>query len=162
MSDNVNKKSILDRLPKSLIKKDNVTIFPEGAMGYLIGPTMAALANSVLASYYNTYMSKVLNINKWAGWFFTWIPVISVVFVIFGNILVGRLIDNNRSSAGKARPLLLLSVPMSLAALLPAGATAVMNDAGAVEYYIDASGSAIYDGLTSYNHWIFLNFISTY
>lgn len=249
MNNSVDKKSVLDRLPKSLIKKDNVTIFPEGALGYLIGPTMAALANSVLASYYNTYMSNVLNINKWAGWFFTWIPVISVVFVIFGNILVGRLIDNNRSRAGKARPLLLLSVPMSLVALLilfvfspyvnetmqdrqlialilmaigylgwfgfaypmystphatliglstrnskdrsllatisnatamaaigivsmvlpfflrllfvyqtdpallPAGATAVTNAAGAVEYYIDSSGSAIYDELTSYNHW---------
>ena len=238
-----------NRLPQSLIKKDNVTIFPEGAMGYLIGPTMAALANSVLANYYNTYMSNVLNINKWAGWFFTWIPVISVVFVIFGNILVGRLMDKNRTSAGKARPLLLLSVPISLVsllilfvfspyvnetmqnrqlialvlmtvgylgwfgfaypmystphaalvslstrnskdrsllatisnatalaamgvvsmvlpfflrllfvyqtdpALLPAGATAVTNAAGAVEYYIDAGGSAIYDGLTSYQHW---------
>ena len=238
-----------NRLPQSLIKKDNVTIFPEGAMGYLIGPTMAALANSVLANYYNTYMSNVLNINKWAGWFFTWIPVISVVFVIFGNILVGRLMDRNRTSAGKARPLLLLSVPISLVslmilfvlspyvnetmqnrqtialilmavgylgwfgfaypmystphaalvslstrngedrsllatisnatalaamgvvsmvlpfflrllfvyqtdpALLPAGASAITNAAGAVEYYVDASGSAIYDGLASYNHW---------
>ena len=237
------------KLPNSLIKKDNVTIFPEGAMGYLVGPTMATLANSVLANYFNTYMSNVLNINKWAGWFFTWIPVISVVFVIFGNILVGRLMDKNRTSAGKARPLILLSVPISLfsllvlfvfspyvnetiqnkqlialillaigylgwfgfaypmystphaalvglstrnskdrsllatisnatalaamgivsmvlpfflrllfvyqtdPALLPAGATAVTNAAGAVEYYIDASGSAIYDGLTSYNHW---------
>ena len=233
------------KLPNSLIKKDNVTIFPEGAMGYLVGPTMATLANSVLANYFNTYMSNVLNINKWAGWFFTWIPVISVVFVIFGNILVGRLMDKNRTSAGKARPLILLSVPISLfsllvlfvfspyvnetiqnkqlialillaigylgwfgfaypmystphaalvglstrnskdrsllatisnatalaamgivsmvlpfflrllfvyqtdPALLPAGATAVTNAAGAVEYYIDASGSAIYDGLTS-------------
>lgn len=240
---------LMDRLPKSLIRKDNVTIFPEGAMGYLIGPTMAALANSVLANYFNTYMSNVLNINKWAAWFFTWIPVISVVFVLFGNILVGRLMDSNRSRAGKARPLILLSVPISLVSLLillvfspyvnetmenrqlialvllavgylgwfgfaypmystphaalvslstrnskdrsllatisnatalaamgvvsmilpfflrllfvyqmdltqlPAGATAVTNAAGAVEYYIDAGGSAIYDGLTSYNHW---------
>ena len=55
------------KLPNSLIKKDNVTIFPEGAMGYLVGPTMATLANSVLANYFNTYMSNVLNINKWAG-----------------------------------------------------------------------------------------------
>ena len=74
------------KLPNSLIKKDKVTIFPEGAMGYLIGPTMAMLANSVLANYFNTYMSNVLNINKWASWFFTWIPVISVVFVVFGTL----------------------------------------------------------------------------
>lgn len=245
----VEKKGIMNRLPQSVIKNDKVTIFPEGAMGYLIGPTMAMLANSVLANYYNTYMSNVLNINKWASWFFTWIPVISVVFVVFGNILVGRLMDRNRTSAGKARPLILLSMPISLVSLLvlfvfspyvnetmpekqtialvlmaigylgwfafaypmystphaalvslstrssndrsllatisnatalaamgvvsmvlpfflrllfvyqmdptqlPEGATAVLDDAGAVEYYVDAAGSAIYDGLTSYNHW---------
>ena len=112
------KKGIMDKLPKTVIKSDKVTIFPEGAMGYLIGPTMAMLANSVLANYYNTYMSNVLNINKWASWFFTWIPVISVVFVVFGNILVGRLMDRNRTSAGKARPLILLSMPISLVSLL--------------------------------------------
>ena len=119
MSDNVSKRSHPgDRLPKSLIKKDSVTIFPEGALGYLIGPTMAALANSVLANYYNAYISNVLNINRWASWFFTWIPVISVVFVIFGNILVGRLMDRNRTSAGKARPLILFSLPISIISLL--------------------------------------------
>lgn len=246
---NSGKKGIMDRLPPSVIKNDKVTIFPEGAMGYLIGPTMAMLANSVLANYYNTYMSNVLNINKWASWFFTWIPVISVVFVVFGNILVGRLMDRNRTSAGKARPLILLSVPISLVSLmilfvfspyvnetlperqtlalvlmalgylgwfafaypmystphaalvslstrvssdrsllatisnatalaamgvvsmilpfflrllfvyqldpaqLPEGATAVTNASGAVEYYIDAGGSAIYDGYASYQHW---------
>ena len=194
-------------------------------------------------------MSNVLNINKWAGWFFTWIPAISVVVVIFGNILVGRLMDRNCTDAGKARPLILLSVPISLISLLilfvlspyvnetmqnkqlfalvllaigylgwfgfaypmystphaalvslstrdgkgrnllatisnatalasmgivnmilpfclrhlfvyqtdvsqlPTGATAVLNAQGHVEYYIDANGAAIYDGLTSYNHW---------
>ena len=105
-------------LPGSLIKSDKVTIFPEGALGYLVGPTLAATANAVLASYFNAYMSNVLNINKWASWFFAWIPVISVVFVILGNILVGRLMDRNRSRAGKARPLILLSIPLSILALL--------------------------------------------
>ena len=35
-----------EKLPPSLIKKNNVTLFPEGAIGYLVGPTMALLANS--------------------------------------------------------------------------------------------------------------------
>ena len=232
-------------LPGSLIKNDQVTIFPEGALGYLIGPTLAATANAVLANYFNAYMSNVLNINRWASWFFAWIPVISVVFVIMGNILVGRLMDKNVTSAGKARPLILLSVPISILGLLvlfvlspfvnetipekqtaalillaigyilwfaiaypmystphaaivglstrnskdrgllatismacamaamgiasmvlpfflrllfvydmnPANGTPVLNDAGAVEYYIDSSGAVIYDGLASYNHW---------
>ncbi|MCF0229652.1 MAG: MFS transporter, partial [Parasporobacterium sp.] len=105
-------------LPKSLIKKNNVTLIPEGAIGYLVGPTLALLANSVLSNYFNKYMSDVLKINSWAGMFFTWLPVISVIFVVLGNILVGRLMDKNMSGAGKARPLLLVSLPISLIALL--------------------------------------------
>ncbi|MBQ6756290.1 MAG: MFS transporter [Oscillospiraceae bacterium] len=112
------KKSFFDKLPPSFIKNDKVSIFPEGALGYLVGPTLALLANSILANYFNKYMSDVLHVNTWASAFFTWLPVISVIFVVIGNILVGRLMDNNTSRAGKARPLLLVSVPISLLALL--------------------------------------------
>lgn len=233
------------RLPATLIKSDKVTLFPEGALGYLVGPTLAATANAVLANYFNAYMSNVLNINRWASWFFKWIPVISVVFVVIGNILVGRLMDKNRTAAGKARPLILLSIPISILALIvlfvlspyvnetmpekqtaalillavgyllwfavaypmystphaavvslstrdskdrgllatisnacamaamgiasmvlpfflrllfvydmdPSAGTPVYNAAGAIEYYTDASGAVLYDGLASYNHW---------
>ena len=110
--------SIFDRLPPTLIKKNNVTLFPEGALGYLLGPTLALLANSVLSNYFNKYMSDVLHVNTWASAFFTWLPVISVIFVVIGNVLVGRLMDNIHSRNGKARPLLLVSVPISLLALL--------------------------------------------
>ena len=110
--------SFFDRLPPTLIKKNNVTLIPEGAIGYLVGPTLALLANSVLSNYFNKYMSDVLHINSWASAFFTWLPVISVIFVVLGNILVGRLMDNIKSRNGKARPLLLVSVPISLLALL--------------------------------------------
>ena len=112
------KNSFFDKLPPSFIKNDKVSIFPEGALGYLVGPTLALLANSILANYFNKYMSDVLHVNTWASAFFTWLPVISVIFVVIGNILVGRLMDNNTSRAGKARPLLLVSVPISLLALL--------------------------------------------
>ena len=111
------KKSVFDRLP-SMIKKSNVTLIPEGAIGYLIGPTLALVANSVLANYFNKYMTDVLNINSWASEFFKWLPVISVIFVVLGNIIVGRLMDKSSSRAGKARPLLLISVPISFLALL--------------------------------------------
>ena len=110
--------SFFDRLPPTLIKKNNVTLIPEGAVGYLAGPTLALLANSVLSNYFNKYMSDVLHVNTWAGGFFTWLPVISVIFVVLGNILVGRLMDRIRSRNGKARPLLFLSLPISLIALL--------------------------------------------
>jgi len=43
---------------------------------------------------------------------------VSVIFVVIGNILVGKLMDNSKSKNGKARPLLLLSLPISLLALL--------------------------------------------
>ena len=111
------KTSFFDKLP-SLIKKSNVTIFPEGLVGYLAGPTLALLANSILANYFNKYMTDVLNINNWASEFFKWLPVISVIFVVVGNIIVGRLMDKSSSRAGKARPLLLISVPISFLALL--------------------------------------------
>ena len=101
-----------------MIKKSNVTLIPEGAIGYLVGPTLALLANSVLANYFNKYMTDVLNINSWASEFFKWLPVISVIFVVLGNIIVGRLMDRSSSRAGKARPLLLISVPISFLALL--------------------------------------------
>ena len=107
-----------DRLPPGFIRKNNVTLFPEGIVGYLAGPTLALLANSVLSNYFNKYMSDVLHVNVWAGAFFTWLPVVSVIFVVLGNILVGRLMDANRSRRGKARPLLIVSVPVSLLALL--------------------------------------------
>ena len=235
--------SIYDMLPPSLIKKNNVTLIPEGVIGYLAGPTLALLANSVLSNYFNKYMSDVLHINSWASAFFTWLPVISVIFVVIGNILVGRLMDSIKSKNGKARPLLLVSVPISLIALLflfvfspysstgtewhtgalvciaigynlwfafaypmyytPHSAlvslstrnskdrgllatisnatmlaamglssmilpfflkllfvydmsgkgTPVTNDAGAIQYYVDETGAAIYDAQASYNHW---------
>ena len=109
---------VFDRLPPGFIRKNHVTLFPEGVIGYLAGPTLALLANSVLSNYFNKYMSDVLHVNTWAGGFFTWLPVVSVVFVVLGNILVGRLMDSNPSRRGKARPLLLVSVPISLLALL--------------------------------------------
>ena len=40
------------RLPGSLIKNNQVTLFPEGALGYLVGPTLALLANSILGTYF--------------------------------------------------------------------------------------------------------------
>ena len=39
-----------DRLPPGFIRKNNVTLFPEGIVGYLAGSTLALLANSVLSN----------------------------------------------------------------------------------------------------------------
>ena len=113
------KKSFFDNpLLSTKVKSANAKIFPEGALGYFIGPTLALLANSVLSGYFNRYMTDILNMTKWAAEFFNWLPVISVIFVVIGNILVGRLMDRCKTRAGKARPLLLLSIPLGLLALI--------------------------------------------
>lgn len=113
------KKSVFETpLLRTKIKSATPKLFPEGLLGYLAGPTLALLANSILSTYFNKYMTDVLNITAWAKAFFNWLPVISVIFVVIGNILVGRLMDKNRTKAGKARPLLLFSVPISILALL--------------------------------------------
>lgn len=113
------KKSVFDNpFLSTKVKSANAKLFPEGVLGYFIGPTLALLANSVLSNYFNRYMSDILNITAWASEFFNWLPVISVIFVILGNIVVGRLMDRSRTKAGKARPLLLFSVPLFVLALI--------------------------------------------
>ncbi len=110
------KKSVFDNpLLSTKVKSANVKIFPEGGLGYFIGPTLALLSNSILSSYLNRYMTDVLGLK---GLYLTLLPVISVIFVVLGNILVGRLMDHSRTRAGKARPLILLSIPLSILALL--------------------------------------------
>ena len=113
------KKSLFETpLLSTKVKSANAKIFPEGVLGYFIGPTLALLANSILSGNFNRYMSDVLGMTTWAGAFFNWLPLVSVIFVVLGNILVGRLMDHSKTKAGKARPLLLLSIPISILALL--------------------------------------------
>lgn len=113
------KKSLFESpVLRTKVTSANAKLFPEGVLGYFVGPTLALLANSILSNYFNSYMSNILNITAWASAFFTWLPVISVIFVVLGNILVGRLMDRNKTKAGKARPLILLSIPVSILALL--------------------------------------------
>ena len=113
------KKSVFDNpLLSSKVKSAKPKLFPEGILGYFAGPTLALIANSFLASYFNKYLTDIYGITSWAATFNTLLPVVSVIFVVLGNILVGRLMDRNKSRAGKARPLLLLSLPASLLALL--------------------------------------------
>lgn len=120
MSEETNTKKSIFETPilSTKIKSAKPKLFPEGALGYFLGPTLALIANSVLSNYLNQYMTDVLDMMSWAAWFVTWLPVISVIFVVIGNILVGRLMDRSRTKAGKARPLLLVAIPLSILALL--------------------------------------------
>lgn len=113
------KKSIFESpLLSTKVKSANAKIFPEGGLGYFIGPTLALLANSILSAYLNKYMQDVLGMSVWGSTFVTLLPIISVITIVIGNILVGRLMDRSRTRAGKARPLLLLAIPLSILALL--------------------------------------------
>ena len=113
------KKSLFENpLFSTKVKSARAKIFPEGALGYFIGPTLALLTNSVLSSYFNKYLTDVLNMTAWASWFVTWLPVVSVIFVVLGNVVVGRLMDRNRTKAGKARPLLLITITIAVLAML--------------------------------------------
>lgn len=54
MAENQNtaaKKSVFDNpLLSTKVKSANAKLFPEGVLGYFIGPTLALLANSVLSN----------------------------------------------------------------------------------------------------------------
>ncbi len=113
------KKSFFDNpLLSTKVKSAKAKIFPEGALGYFVGPTLALLSNSILSGYLNKYMTDVLNMTVWAKDFLTWLPIISVIFVVLGNIVVGRLMDHSKTRAGKARPILLLSAVLSVVSLI--------------------------------------------
>lgn len=87
--------------------------------GYFIGPFFAFISNAVFGSFLNRYYSDVIGwTNKSIfGYISILLPLISIIFVIMGNLFIGRLIDKTRTSQGKARPYLLLSsllVPVAL------------------------------------------------
>ena len=70
----------------------------EMLLGYFLGPFCAFISNAIFGAYLNRYYSDVLGWTDTAkfGIFSAVLPMISVIFVILGNLLVGRLIDNTR------------------------------------------------------------------
>lgn len=115
---------------KSKIKKDKVTLFPEAGLGYLLGPILALISNGVVNIWLIQYWDKVLMLGQWAPLFETLLPILSAVIIIIGNLFVGRLMEKKPTMAGKARPLILIGMPIIAVALLalflvplPEGAT---------------------------------------
>ncbi len=113
------KKSIFETpVLSTKVKSLKTKIFPEGAIGYFIGPVLAILSNSVMNAYLNKYYTDILGLTEKAYLFSILLPVVSVIFVILGNLLVGKLMSKARTKAGKARPLMLIGLPLIVAALL--------------------------------------------
>ena len=113
------KKSFFEtRLMRSKIRSQNVSLFPEAALGYLLGPILALLCNGVINIWLVQYWHNVLGFGSWAPWLETVIPLVSSVIIIVGNIIVGRLMERKPSLAGKARPLILLGMPLIAVSLI--------------------------------------------
>ena len=101
---------------KTKVRSANVKL-PEMMIGYFVAPMCAMLANSIFGSYLSRYYSDILGWTKF-GAFAAMLPIVSVIFVIAGNLLVGQWIDKTQTPAGKARPYLLLSIPLLAAAII--------------------------------------------
>lgn len=92
------------KLFNSAIRTKNVNT-KERWLGYLIGPCGALLLNAVLASYLNVFYTDVL---KFSGVFLIVFPLISKIVDAITNLIMGYIIDHNKTKQGRARPWLLL------------------------------------------------------
>ena len=113
------KQSIFEKpIFRTKIKSANVKLFPEAGLGYLLGPILALMSNGVVNVWLVQYWDKVLLLGDWNPWLQTLLPIISAIFVVIGNLVVGHLMERKPSIAGKARPLILLGMPLVAIALL--------------------------------------------
>ena len=113
------KRSIFETpLLRTRIKSANVSLFPEAALGYLLGPILALLCNGVVNIWLVQYWDKVLGLGTWAPLFETLLPIVSAIVIVIGNLFVGKLMERKPSLAGKARPLILLGMPIVAVSLL--------------------------------------------
>ena len=102
-------------LTRSAIKSDDVKM-PEMLIGYLIGPFGALLSSGIFTSFLNKYFTDVLLLDTG---FLTGLQLVSAIFIVAANLIVGQLIERTKASAGKARPWILLSaLTLSVASLL--------------------------------------------
>lgn len=100
-----NKKNIWSNpLFSSKVKED--VRMPEMLMGYLIGPLGALLASGIFTSILQNYFTDVLKLNLT---FLTTLQLISTLFIVAANLIVGQLIERTKTMAGKTRPWILLS-----------------------------------------------------
>ena len=101
---------------KTRIKSDQVKL-PEIAIGYFLAPFCAMFANAIFGAYLNRYYVDVLGWTKF-GAFATLLPIVSVIFVVLGNLMIGQWIDNTGSTQGKARPYMIIAAPMLIIAII--------------------------------------------
>lgn len=103
---------------RSKIKSSEVKLFPEAGLGYLVGPLLALISNGIINMWLVQYWDKVLGMGEWAPLFETLLPIVSAIFIVIGNLFVGRLLEKKPTMAGKARPLILIGMPFILVSFL--------------------------------------------
>lgn len=107
--------------------KDEVKT-PEMLLGYLVGPLGALLASGIFTSILQNYFTDVLKLNLT---FLTTLQIVSTLFIVAANLIVGQLIEKTKTMAGKARPWILcsaltLSISSVLMFIVPFEGTAKM------------------------------------
>ncbi len=102
-------------LLRSRITSSEVRL-PEMLFGYFIGPFGALLSSGIFSSFLNKYFTDVLLLDTA---FLSGLQLISTIFIVAANLIVGQLIERTHSLAGKARPWVLLSaLTLSIASVL--------------------------------------------
>ena len=102
-------------LANSLVKSNEVKL-PEMLFGYFIGPFGALLSSGIFTSILQNYFTDVLKLDLS---FLTGLQLVSTIFIVAANLIVGQLIERTKALAGKARPWILLSaLTLSVASVL--------------------------------------------
>ena len=68
---------------RTRIKSSTVSLFPEAALGYLLGPVLALLCNGVINVWLVQYWDKVLRLGELAPVFETVMPIVSAFLSTF-------------------------------------------------------------------------------
>lgn len=127
----MNKKGFFDN-PLFATRIKSASVKPqEMLLGYFISPFCAMISNAIFAAYLNRFYADVIGWTEF-GAFSALLPIVSVIFVVIGNLWVGQLIERTRTSQGKARPYLLLSAPIIAVAvvllfMVPAGSSPLVQ-----------------------------------
>ncbi len=115
---------LLNFIMKSRIRSEDVKL-PELALGYFLGPFGALITNALFVSFLNRFYTDILGMK---GTFITLLPLVSTIFVVIGNLVMGVVIDKVKTPAGKARPFLLASAPLMLVSIILIFSVPAKND----------------------------------
>lgn len=102
----------------SRITDDKVTK-KEKYLGHLLGPVGISLLTSILNSYLNIYYTDVMDLSgRWGGMFLSLLPLLSKILCVFTSLAMGQLVDRSISPQGKARPWILISLPLQIIGMI--------------------------------------------